>query len=89
MQAVTTTQVGVAGMILGAGRKKLTDVIDHAVGITVKARLGDELQAGDPLAVLHYNDEDKANTAEPVLLSAFKLGDGAVTPPPLVYEVLR
>ena len=89
LQAVTTTQVGVAGMILGAGRKKLTDVIDHAVGITVKARLGDKLQAGDPLAVLHYNDESKANTAEPVLLDAFKLGDGAVTPPPLVYEVLR
>ena len=89
LQAVTTTQVGVAGMILGAGRKKLTDVIDHAVGITVKARLGDELSAGDALAVLHYNDEDKANLAEPVLRDAFVLGDGAVTPPPLVHEVLR
>ena len=89
LQAVTTTQVGVAGMILGAGRKKLTDVIDHAVGITVKVRLGDEVRAGDALAVLHYNDEQKADAAEPVLRDAFQLGEGPVTPPPLVYEVLR
>ena len=89
LKAVTTTQVGVAGMILGAGRKKLTDVIDHAVGITVKVRLGDEVQAGDALALLHFNDEQKADAAEPVLRDAFELGEGPVTPPPLVHEVLR
>ncbi len=89
LQAVTTTEVGVAGMILGAGRKKLTDVIDHAVGITVQARLGDDLAAGDTLAVLHYNDEARADQAEGVLLGAFELGDGQVEVPPLVHEVLR
>ncbi len=87
--AVNGEQVGVAGMIMGAGRKQLTDVIDHAVGITVEARLGDDLQAGDTLAVMHYNDEAKAHTAEPVLLAAFELQDEPVTPPPMVYEVLR
>ena len=86
---MTTTEVGVAGMILGAGRKKLTDVIDHAVGITVQARLGDDLAAGDTLAVLHYNDEARADQAEGVLLGAFELGDGQVEVPPLVHEVLR
>jgi pyrimidine-nucleoside phosphorylase len=87
--AVATEQVGVAGMMLGAGRKSVDDRIDHAVGITIKARIGDQLRSGDPLAIMHYNDEARALTAEPLLRSAFQLVDGPVTPPPLVYEVLR
>jgi LemA protein len=35
---------------------ELTDTIDHGVGLTIKARLGDYVSAGDPLVVLHYND---------------------------------
>jgi pyrimidine-nucleoside phosphorylase len=86
---VKTEQVGIAGMVLGAGRKTVADVIDHAVGLTVAARLGDTLRAGDPLAVLHFNDPTRADAAEPILLQAFVIGDGPITPPPLVYEVLR
>jgi pyrimidine-nucleoside phosphorylase len=86
---VKTEQVGIAGMLLGAGRKTVADVIDHAVGLTVKTRLGDTLRAGDPLAVLHFNDPTRADAAEAILRQAFVIGDGPVTPPPLVYEVLR
>ena len=89
LAAVHCEQVGVASMLLGGGRKAVSDAIDHAVGITIKARLGDALAAGDPLAVLHYNDVTRADAAEPTLRAAFELSDAPVTPPPLVYEVLR
>jgi len=89
LSAVEAEQVGIAGMLLGAGRKSVEDRIDHAAGITVSVRLGDRLRAGDPLATMHFNDEARAAAAEPILRAAFTLGDGPVTPPPLVYEVLR
>jgi pyrimidine-nucleoside phosphorylase len=87
--AVHTEQVGIAAMLVGAGRKSVEDRVDHAAGISIRARLGEELHAGDPLAILHYTDEARAAAAEPILRAAFHLQDEPVTPPPLVYEVLR
>lgn len=85
---VNTEQVGVAAMILGAGRKSVQDVIDHSVGLTICARLGDSLHTGDAFAILHYNDEARAQAAEPLLRAAFMLSEKPFTPPPLVYEIL-
>ena len=89
LASVATEQVGIAAMILGAGRKKFTDPVDHSVGLTVCARLGDELDEGDPLVVLHHNDDEKANAAEAALAGVFTVADDCEPPPPLIYEVLR
>ena len=86
---VITEQVGIAGMMLGAGRKHVADPVDHSVGITVCARLGDELEQGDPLVVLHHNDDVKADTAVGALAGVFTIADECEPPPPLIYEVLR
>jgi len=86
---VETEQVGVAGMLLGAGRRSVEDRIDHGVGLTVHVRIGDRLAAGDPLATLHITDETSAAAAEETLRAAFVIEDEAVQPPPLVHEVLR
>jgi pyrimidine-nucleoside phosphorylase len=87
---VETEQVGVAGMLLGAGRMSVDDPIDHGVGITVHARLGDAVQAGDLLAEMHVNDEVAVDKAEAALRAAFVIEDrDPITPPPLVYEALR
>ena len=87
---VETEQVGVAGMLLGAGRRSVADRIDHGVGLTVHVRVGDRLAPGDPLATLHVNDEAAAAAAEETLRAAFVINDGeAVQAPPLIHEVLR
>ncbi|MFZ5786287.1 MAG: thymidine phosphorylase, partial [Acidobacteriota bacterium] len=82
--AINAEQVGVAAMLLGAGRRSVEDRIDHAVGLTVCVRLGDEVAPGAPLAILHYNDERRREPAVATLRAAFTLGTGPVTPPPLV-----
>jgi pyrimidine-nucleoside phosphorylase len=86
---VETEQVGIAAMLLGAGRRGVDDPIDHGVGITVHARLGDRIRAGDLLASMHINDEAAAATAEQTLGGAFVLEDDAPPTPPLIHEVLR
>ena len=47
--------IGHAAMLLGAGREKLEDKIDMAVGIVLNKKVGDCVQKGDTLAYIHTN----------------------------------
>ena len=83
-----TEAIGRAGMVLGAGRAKTSDAIDPAVGLSMQVRLGDRLEVGQPIAVIDYNDPALLERAQPILLSAGKLGESAPSPLPLVRERL-
>src|SRR5213076_2092836 len=48
--------VGRASVALGAGRDRVEDPVDPAVGVIVHAKPGDELRNGDPILELHYRD---------------------------------
>jgi pyrimidine-nucleoside phosphorylase len=92
LNRIETEQVGVAAMLLGAGRKNVDEQVDHAVGLTVKVRIGETLSIGQPLVVMHYNDSEKAEQAAPLLEAAFGVDpdtDSKFCPPPLIHEVLR
>ena len=51
-------EIGVAAMVLGAGRETKDDDIDLAVGIMLKKKIGDAVQEGETIAVIHANRED-------------------------------
>ena len=57
-------QAGQAAQTLGAGRRHKDDVIDPAVGYIMLKRLGDRAEAGEPVALLHYNDRGLAEQAD-------------------------
>lgn len=62
--------VGNASCLLGAGREKLSDSVDHAVGIVLSKKVGDKVSKGDVLATIYANKNDvKAETE--MLNSAF------------------
>lgn len=50
-------QIGVAAMMLGAGRATKEDKIDFAVGIVLRKKVGDRVEAGEPLATIYANRE--------------------------------
>jgi pyrimidine-nucleoside phosphorylase len=81
--------VGIAAMRLGAGRERQKDTIDPAVGITVLAKAGDPVAAGQPLAEIAWNDRDRLEGATSVLENAWEIGDAAPTATPSVLEVIR
>jgi thymidine phosphorylase len=88
--AVDVRAVGMAVVGLGGGRARETDPVDHSVGFTEVAALGERVGPGDrPLAVVHARDEATADRAAGVLRDAFTLGDVAGQPLPIVLEVLR
>jgi pyrimidine-nucleoside phosphorylase len=81
--------IGVAAVRLGAGRAVMDDVIDPAVGLTIEARIGMEVAAGDPLVRIHYNDEGRVGEAERLVRRALVIGDGPAAVPTLIHEEIR
>ena len=55
--------VGRASVALGAGRDRVEDPVDPAVGIVVRAKPGDEVRAGDPILEMHYRKRAKLEAA--------------------------
>jgi pyrimidine-nucleoside phosphorylase len=82
---VDAEAIGLAAVSLGAGRKRKGDPIDPAVGIVMRAKIGDPLSAAEPIGEIHARDEDAASFAEAQVLAALTLADTEVEPPPLVY----
>jgi pyrimidine-nucleoside phosphorylase len=89
VQAIDAAAVGMAVVDLGGGRVKKNDPIDHAVGVIMQARVGDWIEAGQPLCEIHANDQERLAQAQARLRRAFTLGLEPVTPPPLIHEVIR
>jgi pyrimidine-nucleoside phosphorylase len=67
--------VGRASVALGAGRDRVEDPVDPAVGIMVAAKPGDAVRAGDPVLELHYRDRGRLETAIRLTSQAITIGD--------------
>jgi len=77
--------VGETAVVLGAGRQKKGDVIDSAVGIMVKVKVGELVESGQPLFVIHAHDESSLGEAETRLKDAICISPDHVDPLPLFY----
>jgi pyrimidine-nucleoside phosphorylase len=67
-------QVGQASLVLGGGRSKQDDVIDHAVGLELHKKLGDAVQVGEPIATVYYDDAARLPEALRLLQEAYNIG---------------
>lgn len=82
-------KVGHSAMLLGAGRDKLGDQIDPAVGIELVRKRGDYVQAGEPLAIMHANRRELLPSVRAMLLEAYQLSDVAPGYRPLIYRTIE
>ncbi|AME06905.1 pyrimidine-nucleoside phosphorylase [Bacillus siamensis] len=55
---IIADEIGVAAMLLGAGRATKEDEIDLAVGIMLRKKVGDKVEKGEPLVTLYANREN-------------------------------
>ena len=75
-------------MLLGAGRIKKEDNIDHRVGIILCKKIGDKFSKGDVLAYIHANNEEKAEEAIKMVKSAYKYSKKPVKKKECILEIL-
>jgi len=88
--AIQCEQMGTACVLLGGGRERKEDTIDHAVGYVVHKKVSDRVVAGEPLCTLHYNSESRAARARELILESYQIGDAPVAvTKPLVRKVIR
>ena len=72
--------------ILGAGRDNPDDKLDYSVGVSEVKKVGTQVKQGEPLMMIHYNDEAKLEQALEYFKNAYRLAPKRPTAPPLVVE---
>lgn len=78
IEAINAEEIGKASLLLGAGRKQMTDVIDPAVGLKILKKIGDPVEKGDLLFTVHANDKALGDQAIEMALAAYQIGDKPV-----------
>jgi thymidine phosphorylase len=81
--------LGMAVVSLGGGRTRPSDGIDYAVGLSELVALGEPVQAGQTLALVHARSESAARDAMRQVLAAYTLSEQPGAARPLIYETLR
>ncbi len=82
---IVADEVGTAAMLLGAGRATKESVIDLAVGLVLKKKIGDKVEKGESLLTIYSNSEEVKQVKEK-LYESIKITSGYVAPPILVHE---
>ena len=73
---------------LGGGRRIAGDVLDLAVGLSDVAAIGAHVGRERPLAMVHARSPEQVRQAADALRAATSLSDRAVSPPPIIHEIL-
>ena len=86
--AIDTEKIGMASAMLGAGRLKLEDSIDHRAGITLIKNYGDAVTAGEPIATLHTSNKSKLTEGLAAFEQAISYSDTQPLEKPLLYAIV-
>ena len=79
-------EIGVASMLLGAGRATKEDTIDLAVGIVLHKKVGDKVSEGESLLTIHSNRENVDEVIQKLYDNIF-IEDTAKAPQ-LIHEII-
>ncbi|MDI0366211.1 pyrimidine-nucleoside phosphorylase [Staphylococcus aureus] len=86
MTELVSNDIGVASMMLGAGRLTKEDDIDLAVGIVLNKKIGDKVEEGESLLTIHSNRQDVDDVVKK-LDSSITIADHVVSPT-LIHKII-
>ena len=89
VMALDAELIGRASVALGAGRDRVEDPVDPAVGIMVVSKPGDAVRPGDAVLEIHYRDRARLDAAIRLTSQAITIGDQAPAPRPLIVGEVR
>jgi pyrimidine-nucleoside phosphorylase len=87
--SVHAEQVGRASAVLGAGRDRVSDPVDHAVGVVMHVKRGDAVGLGEPLLTLHHRDGRGLERAMALCAEAVVIAEASPAPLPDVLDEVR
>ncbi|WP_270996849.1 pyrimidine-nucleoside phosphorylase [Listeria seeligeri] len=83
---IIADEIGIAAMILGAGRATKEDEINLAVGLMLRKKVGDSVKAGESLVTIFADQEDVENVKVKIYEN-IEISDQAVAPT-LIHKVI-
>jgi pyrimidine-nucleoside phosphorylase len=86
LSRVHARMIGEAAVVLGAGRTRKGDLVDHAVGLIIHRKVGERVEKGEPLFTIYANDTAKQAIVREGLRAAFGWSDRPVAALPLFYK---
>jgi thymidine phosphorylase len=86
VQRVSTREVGIAVVALGGGRTRPQDPVDHAVGLTELAGVGERVDGERPLGIVHARNEEAAEAAARAVRAAYTVGETSAPSGKLILE---
>ncbi|KUK82236.1 MAG: Pyrimidine-nucleoside phosphorylase [Petrotoga mobilis] len=72
---IDTEKIGLASMVLGAGRQKKEDIIDKSVGLTINKKLGDKVEEGETIAKLFISEKSDVDASLKLLNEAYIISE--------------
>ncbi len=89
IKSITSDTLGVASMLLGAGRATKESSIDPAAGIVLLKKPGDKVARDEPLMVLHANDSSLFEAAIREIDKAVEIDEDKPEMPPLILDMVE
>lgn len=89
ISSINCEAVGHVSNMLGAGRQKKEDTIDHSAGIELCKKTGSHVNKGEVLARLYTNNKEKLEASQEKYLSAIVFSDKQPECEPLIYKILN
>jgi pyrimidine-nucleoside phosphorylase len=74
VQKMDAKLIGRASVLLGAGRQRADDLVDHAVGVSAIKKIGEHVNVDDPLLFVHARNEQSLLALMPLLEKAVEVG---------------
>ncbi|BBM57039.1 pyrimidine-nucleoside phosphorylase [Leptotrichia trevisanii] len=89
VKKIKTEEIGKAAMIIGAGRAKKEDKVDHAVGINIFRKVGEKVGKNEKIAEIYYNNDKNVQESRNMILDAFVLTKEEVEKPKAILEIIE
>lgn len=87
IESIMAEFIGKGAMLLGAGRETKDDKIDFYAGITLTKKVGEKVEKGDILCILHTNMEEYSE-AEKIIKAAYVIGETVPNEITYIYDVI-
>src|SRR5205823_11762420 len=89
VNAVHCEQLGTALAMIGGGREKKEDKIDHAVGLEFHKGIGDRVEKNEKLVTIHYHSDAKLAEAKSLIVGSYVVSERApLEKQPLVRRII-
>ena len=89
IKSINAENIGKISCELGAGRIKKEDIIDNQVGLIINKKIGDKIEQGEILGIIHANDDSKVQQMAEELINCFDICEEYVEKPKVILGIME